>query len=62
VVVDTGERMARSEVVQRPDAEAVVEVLSAAFNEEDIYDDGPTPRGKQIDDLMGIQISHDFYD
>jgi hypothetical protein len=33
-VIDTGERMARGEVVQRPDAEAVVEALSYAFNAE----------------------------
>ena len=63
-VIDTGERMARGEVVQRPDAEAVVEVLFYAFNAEDADDDGPTPRGKKIDDLIGIamQMSHDFYD
>jgi hypothetical protein len=63
-VVDTGERMARGEVVQRPDAEAVVDVLFAAFVAEDIYDEGLTPRGKQIDDLIGIavQMSLDFYD
>lgn len=64
VIIDTGERMARGEVVPRPDAEAVVDVLLAAFNAEDIYADGPTPRGKKIDDLIGIamQMSHDFYD
>jgi hypothetical protein len=63
-VVDTGQRMARGEVVPRADAEAVVDVLVKAFNAEDIYEDGPTPRGKQIDDLFGIamQMSHDFYD
>jgi len=63
-VVDTGERMMRGEVVLRPEAEAVVSVLLAAFAAEDIYDDGPTARGKQIDDLIGVaqQMSDDFYD
>jgi hypothetical protein len=63
-VIDTGERMARGEVVPRPDAEAVVEVLLEAFNAEDIDADGPTRLGKDIDGLFGIamQMSHDFYD
>ena len=56
--------MMRGEVVLRPEAEAVVSVLLAAFAAEDIYDDGPTARGKQIDDLIGVaqQMSDDFYD
>lgn len=63
-VIDTGERIAQGEVVQRPDAEAVAEVLMEAFNAEDINEDGPTPRGKEIDLLVSIafQASHDFYD
>jgi hypothetical protein len=63
-VIDTGERIARGEVVQRADAMAVADVLSEAFNAEDIYEDGPTPRGKEIDVLVSIamQASHDFYD
>jgi hypothetical protein len=61
-VIETGERMARGEVVDRSDA--VVEVLVYAFNAEEADGGGPTPRGKQIDDLFGIamQMSHDFYD
>jgi hypothetical protein len=63
-VIDTGERIARGEVVQRPDAEAVADVLTEAFNDEDIYENGPTARGKEIDALVSValQASHDFYD
>ena len=63
-VIDTGERIARGEVVQRPDAEAVADVLVEAFNAEDIDGDGPTARGKEIDVLVSIafQASHDFYE
>jgi hypothetical protein len=62
-VIETGERITRGEVVQRPDAEAVADVLCEAFNAED-NEDGPTPRGKEIDVLVSIafQASHDFYD
>jgi hypothetical protein len=57
-------RITRGEVVQRPDAEAVADVLIEAFNAEDTDEDGPTPRGKEIDVLVSIafQASHDFYD
>ena len=63
-VIDTGERIARGEVVQRPDAEAVADVLIEAFCAEDFDQYGPTPRGKEIDVLVTIayQASHDFYD
>jgi hypothetical protein len=64
-IIQIGERMARGEVVERPEADAVVEVLSEAFAAEDQGIRGePTLRGRRIDDLIGIaqQMSRDFYD
>ncbi len=63
-VVEAGERMAHGQVVERSEADAVVDALSTAFIAEDQEPGGPTPRGRLIDDLIGVaqQMSRDFYE